>query len=177
MEQRIVKLSKRKAGGTAGVHAMKYSANLPTVWVKALFGEEDNVELTFDGTQITIKKAVTAEKEQDFLKKARDAGHQVVVYHYMNGNVLCSKLYLDNTAQQLFVENEDVPLLDTAFGVNRTPTWQDLIDFFSSRCIPKTRVGIERYLESLGIKGYDPFVLIEKTQGRMAEDNRWLKKI
>lgn len=177
MEQRIIRMSKRKAGGTAGANSVKYAVNLPTTWVKTLCDMGNEVELTFDGEQITIKKAASIETVQTFLKKARDAGHQLAVYQYMNGDVHCSTLYLDYTAQQLCVANENVPLLDTAFGVNKTPTWQDLTEFFSSRCIPETRVGLEHYLKSLGVEEYDPFMLIEKTQGRMAEDNRWLKRV
>lgn len=30
-------------------------------------------------------------------------------------------------------------------------------------------------LEDLNLPFYDPFMIIEKTQGRMAEDNCWIK--
>ena len=50
----------------------------------------------------------------------------------------------------------------------------DLADFLAERCIPRQRAGLREYLEALGLDEYDPFAIIEKTGGRMAEDQQWL---
>lgn len=50
MNRRSVKIMRRKAGGTAGKNAEKYSVNLPVVWLHAMgLSKEDRVELSFDG--------------------------------------------------------------------------------------------------------------------------------
>lgn len=56
MNRRSVKIMRRKAGGTAGKNAEKYSVNLPVVWLHAMgLSKEDRVELSFDGEKITIQ--------------------------------------------------------------------------------------------------------------------------
>jgi hypothetical protein len=40
--------------------------------------------------------------------------------------------------------------------------------------VPRQRAGLREYLEALGVDQYDPIAIIEKTAGRMAEDNQWL---
>ena len=75
----------------------------------------------------------------------------------------------------LAIENEVDTPLSTAFGVNQTPTWDDLQTFLEDRCIPQQRDGLSYYLEELGLDHYDPLAIIRKTQGRMAEDTCWIK--
>ena len=70
------------------------------------------------------------------------------------------------------MENRVASVLDTAFGVNKTPTWEDFLNFLADRCIPKTRCGLDYYLKEVGVSEYDPVQLVEKTQGRMAEDHK-----
>ena len=56
MDRRSVKIMRRKAGGTAGKNAEKYSVNLPAAWLHAMrLSKEDRVELSFDGEKITIR--------------------------------------------------------------------------------------------------------------------------
>ena len=64
-----------------------------------------------------------------------------------------------------------------AFGVNETPSWEDFLDFLADRCNPKTRKGMDYYLDAVGVPEYDPVQLVENTQGRMAEDHKWLEII
>ena len=73
------------------------------------------------------------------------------------------------------MENKVDSILDTAFGVNTEPTWDDFLIFLESRCIPRTRCGLNYYLDAVGVSEYDPIQLVEKTHGRMAEDHKWLR--
>ena len=41
----------------------------------------------------------------------------------------------------------------------------------------ETRKGLDYYLDAVGVPEYDPVLLVEKTQGRMAEDHKWLEII
>ncbi|MEG1926656.1 MAG: hypothetical protein RR415_13020 [Ruthenibacterium sp.] len=174
MEQRIVKMSKRKAGGTAGQDSIRYAIDIPTSWAKNISKNNGMVELSYDGEQIVVKQQACCDSKV-FVKDAMDKGHLMREYHYMDKNRLCTKIYADFTAKQLCAENKTDSILDTAFGVNQEPTWEDLAIFFAGRCIPSTRAGLAYYLDEIGVNEYDPFVLVEKTQGRMAEDDKWLE--
>ena len=53
-------------------------------------------------------------------------------------------------------------------------SWEDYQHFLEDRCIPKTRAGLQEYLEAIGVDSYEPLEIIRKTQGRMAGDDLWL---
>lgn len=127
MNRRSVKIMRRKAGGTAGKNAEKYSVNLPAVWLHAMgLSKEDRVELSFDGEKITIQPLASTDPEV-FRRNAEQKGHQLKEYRYYDGDVLCTVILADFTAQQVCVENKIDDVLDTAFGVNETPSWEGLI--------------------------------------------------
>ena len=44
-----------------------------------------------------------------------------------------------------------------------------------SRCFPRTRDKMKLVLEDIGLPFYDTFMIIEKTQGHMAEDDFWIR--
>ena len=78
-------------------------------------------------------------------------------------------------AKTIQIENHTDRILDTAFGVNTTPTWKDFETFLEDRCFPRTRDKMKLVLEDIGLPFYDTFMIIEKTQGRMAEDDFWIR--
>ena len=55
------------------------------------------------------------------------------------------------------------------------PTWDHFIEFLEERCVPKSRENINILLKEMGLTEYDPIQIVEKTEGRMAEDAQWLK--
>ena len=61
-----------------------------------------------------------------------------------------------------------------AFGINDEPTYLDYLEFLESRCFPRTRDKMKLILDELDIPFYDPFMIVQKTQGRMAEDDFWI---
>lgn len=177
MDRRSVKIMRRKAGGTAGKNAEKYSLDLPAGWLHTMgLSKEDRMEISFDGEKITIRPLASTDPEV-FRRNAEQKGHRLKEYRYYDGDILCTVILADFTAEQICVENKAVALLDTAFGVNETPSWEDFLAFLEDRCIPKTRKGLDRYLDAVGVPEYDPVQLVGKTQGRMAEDHKWLEII
>lgn len=139
MNRRSVKIMRRKAGGTAGKNAEKYSLNLPAVWLRAMgLSKEDRVELSFDGEKITIQPLASTDSEL-FRRNAEQKGHQLKEYRYYDGDTLCTVILADFTAEQICIENKVDEILDTAFGVNETPSWEDFLAFLADRCIPKTK--------------------------------------
>ena len=67
------------------------------------------------------------------------------------------------------------PSLAAGTSITSLPTWADLEEFLEERCIPRQRAGLREYLEALGLEEYDPLAIIQKTKGRMAEDDQWME--
>lgn len=104
-----------------------------------------------------------------------DAQDYMIRMDYMNGDECCSQLLVSFQKRQVLVENTtDVPF-HRAFGMKAKPTWEDFEEFLEDRCMPRTRDHLRLVLEEIGVDSYDPMAIIEKTQGRMAEDQQWLK--
>ena len=169
METRKAKISSSKAGGTASSGSLTYKISLPSSWVKQLGTNE--VDLVFDGKKIIIAPKQTMES---FLASGAAEGHKIFVIRYYNDDDLCTLIYADKTAHQLMAEDYTDTTICTAFGKNRSPSWEDLESFLEDRCIPRTRAGLDHYLRSWDLTEYDPWDIVVKTKGRMAEDTQWL---
>nr|MCR4704616.1 transcriptional regulator [Lachnospiraceae bacterium] len=82
---------------------------------------------------------------------------------------------VDEMNRRVEIRNYTNDILFRAFGKNTEPTFEDYEEFIESRCFPKTRDKIKLELEHLDIPFYDPILIIEKTQGRMADDRFWIR--
>jgi hypothetical protein len=174
MEKRLAKVNISAAGGTAGAGAKTYKITIPSAWMTELGVTENDrqMELSFDGDVITIARPISMET---FAEKKKNAGHDLRLVNYYDGDKLCTKIYADFTDHTLKLENYIDKLEKTAFGANETPSWNDLMGFLEERCIPCGRAGLREYLESIGLDEYNPIEIIQRTSGRMAEDNQWLE--
>ena len=172
METRNAKLIINKSGGTASEKSKTYRVTIPNSWVEQLGISEDNreIELSFDGTEITVSRKQTMQEYKD--THNRNKLLQLQFYH---GNSLCTTILADETAEKVIIENHTDNPLYTAFGVNDNPDWQDYQSFLEERCIPKSRAGLQEYLNAIGIDEYHPLEISRKTKGRMAEDQSWLE--
>lgn len=173
METRTGNLIISTSGGTAGGSANNYKISLPSTWVKELGLDAENrqIELCFDGTSITITRKLSF---FEFLEANRQGSHKLLLISCYSGPLLCARIAADETAKKLRVENLVSDFLKLPFGNNQNPSWEDYLHFLESRCIPRTRAGLREYLETIGVDHYDPLEIIQKTQGRMAEDAIWL---
>ena len=45
------------------------------------------------------------------------------------------------------------------------------------RCLPSSRAGLKGILREMDVPFFDPLLIIEKTNGRMAGDNQWVQMI
>lgn len=175
MEERKAKILINRAGGNAGAQSKGYRVALPSAWMKSLGITENDREvlLQFDGECITLRRPGSSGYEA-FLREARRQGHDLLRLHYYDGDTLCTKICADKVTRCLAVENLVDDSLSTAFGVNTSPTWEDLRIFLEERCVPRQRDGLQYYLRELDLDHYDPLAIVRKTQGRMAEDNCWM---
>lgn len=94
---------------------------------------------------------------------------------YMYENMVCTVIDVDEPRRSVRIRNYIDDPLFRAFGINTEPTFEDYEDFLKSRCFPESRDKIKLELKSLGIPFYDPMLIIEKTEGRMAEDKFWIR--
>ncbi|MCR5720374.1 MAG: helix-turn-helix domain-containing protein [Lachnospiraceae bacterium] len=89
-------------------------------------------------------------------------------YYYKN--MLCTVIDVDETNRRVAILNYTDNLIYRAFGKQEKPTFNDYEDFLESRCFPKSRDKMKLVLRQYNLPFYDPFLIIEKTKGRMEED-------
>ncbi len=174
MEQRRAKTIIHASGGTAGKGANTYKLTLPSAWMKEMGINECSreVELTFDGSVITVAKHLPMDA---LIAAKRAQGKPLLKLSYFDGNMLCTTIIADEAEHIVRIENHTDRMIKTAFGNNFAPTWDDFQHFLEERCISRTRAGLREYLEAIGLEEYDPMEIIKKTQGRMAEDDQWIR--
>lgn len=94
-------------------------------------------------------------------------------YYYKD--LVCTIIDVDTIGQRVQIKNYTNNLIFRAFGRNEHPTYADYEEFLKSRCFPEERDKMKLVLKDLGIPFYDPMMIIEKTAGRMAEDDFWIR--
>lgn len=94
---------------------------------------------------------------------------------YMHGQNPCTIIDVDFLNERVTIKNRTDDILYRAFGVVENPTWQQFQEFLEDRCFPKTRGNMKAVLKELNIDSYDPLQIVERTRGRTADDNLWLK--
>ena len=95
--------------------------------------------------------------------------------YYMHNDKICTIIDVDETNRQVSIINYIDHLMFRAFGRVEKPNYNDYLEFLESRCFPRTRDKMKLVLEDLDLPFYEPFMIIEKTEGRMAEDDFWIK--
>lgn len=94
---------------------------------------------------------------------------------YMYRQHPCTVIDVDFLNRKIQIQNKTGDMLHRAFGVIEAPTWDDFETFLKDRCFPATRGNAKRILQELQLMDYDPLQIVEKTRGRIAEDEMWLK--
>ncbi len=94
---------------------------------------------------------------------------------YMYKDRPCTLIDVDEKKQIVCIKNYVDNLQFRAFGCNTKPNIEAYREFLESRCFPRTRDKMKLQLKELDVPFYDPYLIIKKTQGRMAEDDFWIK--
>lgn len=94
---------------------------------------------------------------------------------YMHQNMVCTMIDVDEIHRKVKIKNFCNNIMYCAFGVNQKPDYSDYEEFLKSRCFPSTRDKMKLYLKELDLPFYDPFMIIEKTEGRVEGDYFWIK--
>lgn len=109
-----------------------------------------------------------------YLNQAPKAGYTMRMT-LMYQNKPCTAIDVNFLQNRIKIQNYTKDILHRAFGVKEDPTWEDFHVFLQDRCFPKTRGNVKTVLAGLGLQDYDPLQIVEKTSGRTAEDDLWLK--
>ncbi|MCM1122084.1 MAG: type II toxin-antitoxin system MqsA family antitoxin [Eubacterium sp.] len=94
---------------------------------------------------------------------------------YMSGDKVCTIIDVDERGRRIKIYNYTNDYICRAFGRIEQPTFEEYEAFLESRCFPRSRDKMKLVLEELGLPFYDPFLIVEKTEGRMAEDDFWIR--
>lgn len=100
-----------------------------------------------------------------------------ILYVFMDREVPATIIDVCGITQSIRIVNLTDDLLSRAFGIRENPDWNDYEEFLESRCMPRTRYGIREELREMGIDTYDPFLIVEKTAGRVHGDGQWLRRM
>ena len=94
---------------------------------------------------------------------------------YLYRKSVCTIIDVDERRRQVKIHNYTDNCMFRAFGVEETPTFEQYEEFLEERCFPRSRDKMKLILKDLDLPFYDPLMIIEKTQGRMAEDDFWIR--
>lgn len=94
--------------------------------------------------------------------------------NFMNHDELCTSIDIDFLHEKIKIKNYTDQMIFRAFGVVTEPDWDDFEYFLEERCFPRTRDHLKEILREMELPFYDPLLIIEKTQGRMADDHQWI---
>ena len=94
---------------------------------------------------------------------------------YMHEQTVCTIIDVNDMKKEVKVWNYTDNLMFRAFGVKENPDYQMYQEFLESRCFPASRDKMKLILKDIELPFYDPFLIIEKTEGRMAEDKFWIR--
>ena len=94
---------------------------------------------------------------------------------YMYEQDVCTLIDVNEQEQKVKIRNYTDKVMFRAFGTVEDPDYNDYQEFLKSRCFPESRDKMKLILKDLGLPFYDPIMIIEKTEGRMAEDDFWIR--
>lgn len=94
---------------------------------------------------------------------------------YMYEQTACTLIDVHEVKREVYIKNFTDNVMFRAFGTEENPDFQMYEEFLESRCFPESRDKMKLILRDLDLPFYDPFLIIEKTEGRMAEDDFWIK--
>ena len=109
-----------------------------------------------------------------YLNMAPETGYTMRMT-LMYQNKPCTAIDVNFLENKIKIQNYTKDILHRAFGTKENPTWDDFRLFLEDRCFPKTRGNVKPVLAKMGLQDYDPLQIVEKTHGRTAEDDLWVK--
>lgn len=169
-------IKERDNGSSMSELAKKYGVSRQTI---SFYIHEVAAEIAIERTsevetfihELTYWKRLN----KDFNITQEELEKYKVRYDYMLDRQITTSILVDFKNENVIAKNYSSHPMKRAFGVKRKPTWEDFVEFVEDRCVPKSRDHMKLILRDYGLSTFDPFSIIEKTGGRMAEDNRYIR--
>lgn len=124
-------------------------------------------------SDIADKVSLSRQSVSKVLNQPPEEGYTIRMA-YMFKNQICTIIDINYFEKKIKIQNRTDDIFHRAFGVNENPSWKDFEVFLESRCYSKSRADIGRILNELGMKTYDTYVMVEKTEGRCHGDDMWI---
>lgn len=96
------------------------------------------------------------------------------MFYMENGNIN-TLIDVNISKRKVSFKNYTSDMNLRAFGPKEEVSYEEYEEFLESRCFPSTRDKSKILLDELGIPFYDPLLIIEKTGGRMADDDCYIE--
>ncbi len=109
------------------------------------------------------------------LKSFRNQKKTIREVEFLFQEELCTRIYVDFQNETVEIENFTEDNIRRAFGCKTRVSWQEFQDFLEERCFPRSRDRMKHILKELDVSTYDPWQIIQVTEGRMAEDKQWIR--
>ncbi len=165
-DEQIATFAARRAAGES-VTALAAEAHVSRQTMSTILSKHD------EGGNIYTNEAKWMRLNKHFEESAAaNATMRIEVLHQDN---ICAAILVDFARKNVAVTNYTNNAMLLPFGIKARPTWEDFEDFLGERCVPKSRAHMNIVLDDMGLDFYDPLCIIEKTGGRMAEDNLHLR--
>ncbi|MFF2092707.1 hypothetical protein [Paenibacillus sp. NPDC058174] len=97
-------------------------------------------------------------------------------FEVLEHDQVIAKVKLDYSNQNVEVWQDDkVSPVFLPFPGKKKVLVSDVLDYFESRCLPRTRHHIDKVLQSLGLSDYVPADIVKKTHGVLYDDYVWIR--
>ena len=147
-------------------------ADLLNVSVKTIERwEKDKSEIS--GPAVTLLNILQEHPLLEEELKIPEKAYPMRIWYYWR-DYLCTLIEVDERLRKIRIRNYTKNYLMRAFGREESPDFDAYERFLESRCFPESRDKMKLILEDLDIPFYEPLMIIEKTEGRMAEDDFWI---
>ena len=112
-----------------------------------------------------------------YINKREYTGSGIIRYKYMKGRKVITIIDVDFLHKKINIQNRTNNIYERAFCVLDNPNFEQFKNFLEWRCVPRTRYNIKEILQEMNIDSYDPVQIVEKTKGRISDDNFYLVRV
>lgn len=131
-------------------------------------------DITIKGPIVTLIKMLNIYPEFAYDFKVRVRKYPLRLW-YMFKEEVCTIIDVDEKDRNVEIYNYTNDHIFRAFGKNERPNYVEYEEFLESRCFPKNRDNLKVYLRELDIPFYEPLMIIERTLGKVVEDDFWIR--
>ena len=168
LDKNDIKAIRKKLGLTQ----RKFAA-LVNVSVKSVERWETSDKL-ITGPIVTLLKLLSDDPELAVRMEIPERKLPMRLWYY-HRNFVCTIIDVDERNRKICVHNFTKDYMMRAFGNAKEVTYEQYEEFLESRCFPAQRDKMKLILKDLDLPFYDPLMIIEKTEGKMAEDEFWIQ--